>query len=99
MIVMGAMRWYAPKDERSSVNEANLASTCQTCHHDATDNFASAFGHYRPARTPVSSAESPVLFWVKLFYQALMPVMLGSMIFYIVLDIRFRLKQRRAHNV
>lgn len=95
----GSHAIYAPEDERSSVAGANLTTTCQKCHHDAPADFASAFGHYRPAHTPVSSAESPILFWVKLFYQALIPVTLGGMILYIILDIRFRLQKRKEQHV
>lgn len=81
------------------MNAANLTATCQKCHHDAPAAFASAFGHYRTALTPVSSAESPIVFWVKLFYQSLTPVILGGMFFYIMVDIRFRLKNRKKHDV
>lgn len=91
----GSHAVFAPDDERSSVNAVNLTATCQKCHHDATTAFTSAFGHYRPALTPVSSAESPVVFWVKLFYQVLTPIVLGAMALYVTLDIRFRLKNRK----
>ena len=94
----GSHAVYAPENEQSSVHPANLATTCQTCHHDAPENFAMAFGHYRPARTPVSSAENPLVFWVKLIYQAAIPVTLGGMLAYIGLDVRYRLQKRKNHH-
>lgn len=94
----GSHNVYAVEDERSSVNEANLTATCQKCHHDAPEEFASAFGHYRTARQPVSSDDTPVLFWVKLFYQILLPFALGGMILYILLDIVYRLKKRKKQD-
>jgi hypothetical protein len=89
----GSHAIYPPEDERSTVTAANLEFTCQKCHHAATSNFAAAYGHYRPIRSPVSSADSPFVFVVKLLYQAMIPVTLGSMIGYIALDIRHRVKK------
>jgi len=95
----GSHAIYAPENKDSTVNTNNLTATCQKCHHDVSTTFASAFGHYRTALTPVSSVESPIVFWVKLFYQILTPIVLGGMFFYIVVDIRFRLKNRKKHHV
>ncbi len=89
---------YGPEETASTVSADNLLSTCQTCHHDASANFTTAFGHYRPARTPASSLESPLIFWVKLFYQVLIPVILLSMIGYIVLDLRHSRAQKRTDH-
>ena len=55
----GSHAIYAPDDWQSSVNELNLATTCQTCHHDAPENFATAFGHYRPRPHPRSPTPNP----------------------------------------
>lgn len=95
----GSHEIYGPEDAKSTVSTDNLLGTCQTCHHDASVNFTTAFGHYRPARSPASSLESPLIFWVKLFYQVLIPVILASMIGYIVLDLRHsRAQQRTDHD-
>jgi 5-methylcytosine-specific restriction endonuclease McrA len=83
-----------PDDPESSVAPANLTETCSKCHHDAPEAFATAYGHYRPIRTPVSSADSPITFWVKLFYQALIPVILGCMVIFIAVDLRYRSKRK-----
>ncbi len=85
-----------PEDDRSSVAAASLIDTCRKCHHDAPPNYAAAYGHYRPVRTPVSTGESPVVFWVKLFYQSMIPLILGGMVGYIGLDVRHRLRKRKS---
>ena len=92
----GSHAIYPADDWQSLVNPLNLQTTCQKCHHDVSENFTAAFGHYRPSRSPASLAESPVIFWVKLFYQIMIPIALGGMVGFIVLDIRFRLKKRKS---
>lgn len=94
----GSHETLSVEDANAAVHADNLLTTCQKCHHDAPTNFSTAFGHYRPARNPVSTAETPVLFWVKLFYQALIPLVLIPMAFFIVLDVSFRLKERKNHD-
>lgn len=95
----GSHAIHASDNESSSVHANNLTATCQKCHHEAPTAFVSAFGHYRTTLAPVSSADSPVVFLVKLFYQALTPIILGGMFFYILIDIRFRLKNRKKDHV
>jgi hypothetical protein len=82
-------------DPQSPVAAANLTATCQKCHHDASFEFASAFGHYRPGHSPVSASDSSVVFWVKLFYQAMIPVVLVGMVGYIGLDVRHRRRHKQ----
>lgn len=86
----GSHAIYPPEDERSTVAEANLVYTCQNCHSGAEAAFTSAYGHYRPIQSPVSSSDDTIVFIVKLFYQVLTPVTLGGMLGYIALDIRRR---------
>jgi hypothetical protein len=90
----GSHAIYPAEDERSTVAEVNLTDTCQRCHHEATYSFTSAYGHYRPIQSPVASQDSPLVFVVKLFYQAMIPVTLGMMLFYIGIDVRYRVKNR-----
>lgn len=90
----GSHAILAPDNPDSSVAPANLADTCRKCHQDAPDAFATAYGHYRPIRTPVSSADSPITFWVKLFYEAMIPVALGMMVLFIAIDLRYRAKRK-----
>lgn len=93
----GSHAVFPQEDQRSMVSEANLKSTCAKCHSDATESFTSAYGHYRPVRSPASSSlDSTVVFIVKLLYQALIPITLGGMLAYIALDIFFRVKRKKT---
>ncbi len=93
----GSHAVFAADDERSSVNAANLNATCANCHADAPEGFSSAYGHYRPVKSPASStSDSTVVFIVKLAYQALIPLVLGGMLTYIALDIFFRIKRKNT---
>lgn len=86
---------YPQDDERSFVSETNLQATCTKCHTNASEAFTSAYGHYRPIQSPVSTADSPIVFIVKLAYQALIPITLGGMLGYIALDVGFRAKKKK----
>ena len=76
----------------STVFKENLLGTCQRCHPDATANFPSAWlSHYQP-----SSSESPLVFFVTLFYRVAIPLLIGVMILYVLLDlVRGRRLRRR----
>lgn len=82
----GSHAVYGPDDPQSSVASANLLATCQQCHAEAPPNFAAASsGHYRTTRG------APLLVYlIKLFYQVLIPVVIGLMLVYIGLDISYR---------
>ena len=61
----------------------NLLVKCQRCHTDATANFPSAWmSHYE-----ASVDKSPIVFYVNLFYQFMIPGVIGGMIFFIITDI------------
>jgi len=93
----GSHAVFPQEDQRSTVYEANLQATCAKCHTAATEGFTSAYGHYRPVRSPASSSlDSTIVFIVKLLYQALIPITLGGMLAYIALDIFFRVKRKRT---
>lgn len=93
----GSHAIYPADNELSSVSDANLQATCANCHAGAPEAFTSAYGHYRPVQTPASSsADSTVVFIVKLLYQALIPIVLGGMLLYIALDIFFRIKRKKT---
>jgi hypothetical protein len=72
----------------------NLLATCQQCHPEAAPNFTAATGHYRASRDLATREDAPLVFWVKLIYQALIPVTLGLMLGYIGLDITHRIRQK-----
>jgi len=80
-----------PEDPLSSVYPANLQHTCQQCHKDANIRFPQAWlSHFLP-----TLKDTPVLFGVNLFYQALISLTIGSLIFYIILDTRKRWLDKR----
>ena len=88
---------YGADDQRSSVNEVNLQATCAKCHTNTTEAFTSAYGHYRPVKSPASSeSDSTIVFITKLFYQAIIPITLGGMLAYIGLDVVYRFKRKKS---
>jgi len=61
----------------------NILKKCQVCHPGATDNFSTAWmSHYIP-----SPEKYPVVYFVNIFYQLLIPGVLGGMAVLVVLDI------------
>jgi hypothetical protein len=69
----------------------NLLATCQKCHPDAGTNFPAAWmGHYIP-----DPRRTPLVFYVQLFYQILIPVVIGGMVLFVVTDIIRRQVNRR----
>ncbi len=81
-------------DPESTVLKENLLVTCQKCHPDATTNFPTAWlSHYQP-----SPENSPLVYYVNLFYQILIPTLVGGMLAFVVVDgsKRFRRRGERA---
>ena len=81
-------------DPESTVIRANLISTCQRCHPNATDEFpASWLGHYQPSweKTPVISA-------VDLFYKLVIPITVIGMLVFIVPDAYHRFGKRKKQG-
>ncbi len=81
-------------DPESTVIKENLLGTCQKCHPDATTNFPDSWlSHYRP-----SPEHSPVVYYVNLFYQILIPGVIGSMALFVVFDGSKRLRERERQR-
>lgn len=79
-----------PSDPASSVFSANLPATCSKCHPGAAANFAGAWiGHYEP-----STSSSPLVYYINLFYQIVIPLIVVSLLSFIVLEIIHRLRLR-----
>jgi len=71
--------------------KANLLKTCQRCHPDANENFpASWMSHYIASPT-----QAPLVYYVNLFYKILIPVLIGAMVIYVILDFIRRLIEKR----
>jgi predicted CXXCH cytochrome family protein len=61
----------------------NLLLKCQRCHPDATVNFPAAWmSHYEP-----SPQHYPIVYYVNLFYQFMIPGIIGGMAFFVLTDI------------
>lgn len=77
-------------DPKSSVFRENLLKTCQQCHPDATPNFPESWlMHYRTSPT-----EFPVVYYINLFYNILIPITLGGMALFVLTDIARRVFNR-----
>ena len=78
------------KDPKSTVFKDNLLKTCQQCHPDATGSFPDSWlSHY-----DASPTKYPLVYYINLFYTVLIPVTLGGMGAFIVLDIVRRILNR-----
>jgi predicted CXXCH cytochrome family protein len=70
-------------DPASHVNPANLLATCQKCHPKAGPNWTKAWtGH-----NVVSLKRTPSLYYTKVFYAYLVPVILWICVIYVALQI------------
>jgi predicted CXXCH cytochrome family protein len=81
-------------DPESTVIKENLLDTCQKCHPDATTNFPDSWlSHYTP------SPENAILvYYVNLFYQFIIPGVVGGMGIFVVLDGTKRIRDRRKEK-
>lgn len=80
-----------PKDHpESTVNRANVTSTCQKCHTDATDVFAQSYSH-TAEQASVSEIESIV----KDLYIWLIVVVIGGMVLHNLVIFIFEVRKRR----
>lgn len=80
-------------DAHSSVIKENLLTTCQNCHPDATTNFPDSWtSHFKP-----SMEHNPGVYLINLFYQILVPTVVGGMLLFIGTDVyrRFWEKKRK----
>lgn len=70
-------------DPESSVVRANLLSTCQKCHPDASENFPAAWlSHYEP-----SLQKASLVYLVRVYYWILIPGIMGGLMLHILLDL------------
>lgn len=81
-------------DPESRVMRENLLATCQRCHPDATSNFPSSWlSHYQP-----NPDTTPAVFYVNLFYQILIPGVIGGMVVFVASDAFRRIASRRKER-
>lgn len=75
--------------DNSRVVRENLLETCRECHPDASADFPDSWvGHFPP-----SLDNHPVIFLVNLFYDILIPVVVGAFLFLIATDIIRRIRK------
>jgi hypothetical protein len=83
-----------PDEVDSTVFGENLLGTCQRCHPDATANFpASWLSHYEP-----TLGKAPLVFGVNLFYQILIPGVIGAMLLWVLIDAFRRMRGYRERT-
>lgn len=76
--------------EKSQVVRENLLETCRECHPDASSDFPDSWvGHFPP-----TFETQPLLYLVNLFYDILIPFVVGAFIFLIATDIIRRVRDR-----
>jgi len=72
--------------------QANLLVRCQACHPNATTAFLSAWtGHYVP-----SPDRYAAIYYVRLFYNLVIPATIGFFLLYIAIDVWGRRRQGRS---
>lgn len=77
-------------DANSSVIKQNLLNTCRKCHPEATLNFPDSWvGHFPPTRD-----RYPLVYWVNVFYRYLIPITIGGMIVFVLIDAGGRIIRR-----
>jgi formate dehydrogenase gamma subunit len=68
-------------DPKSTINKDNLKNTCGKCHPGASETFSQT-----PVHLSVSSGESKILKFIKVFYIYVIILTLGGMFFHNLLD-------------
>lgn len=84
----------APDDPNSTVFKDNLLRTCQRCHPDATAEFSSAWlGHYEP-----EPDKAALVYYVQLFYKIIIPLVIGGMLLFVLIDVYGRLRRKKVRH-
>jgi hypothetical protein len=74
----------------SSVVKENLLITCRKCHPDAASSFPDSWvGHFPPTRD-----RYPAVYYVTLFYRYLIPITIGGMAIFVLVDAGGRIVRR-----
>lgn len=69
-------------DPSSRLSPAHRVAACSECHPGCTEQFALSFGH-----KPATAQEQPLVYWIGVFYQAMIALTIGGMAGYIGLDL------------
>ncbi len=77
-------------DANSTVVKENLLNTCRKCHPEATTSFPDSWvGHFPPTRD-----RYPLVYYVTLFYRFLIPITIGGMLLFVLIDAGGRIIRR-----
>lgn len=77
-------------EANSTVIKQNLLNTCRRCHPGATLSFPDSWiGHFPPTKD-----RYPLVYWVQLFYRFLIPITIGGMILFVLIDAGGRIIRR-----
>jgi predicted CXXCH cytochrome family protein len=77
-------------DAQSSVIKQNLLTTCRKCHPEANLNFPDSWlGHFQPTRD-----RHPLVYWVNVFYRFVIPITIGGMVVFVLIDAGGRVIRR-----
>lgn len=77
-------------DSKGQVVRQNLLTTCRECHPDASADFPDTWvGHFEP-----TFDSHPILFAVNLFYDLLIPGVVGAFVLLIGVDVFGRVRRR-----
>ncbi|HXZ14320.1 MAG TPA: cytochrome c3 family protein [Candidatus Sulfotelmatobacter sp.] len=92
----GVHNIFPSSDPRSTINSANLAHTCGSCHPGAGTNFAIGPVHVRAQ----AKSENVVVKWIRLTYWVLIPFAVVFMFLHHLLDFirKFRRKGPRSES-
>ena len=72
----------------------NLLNTCRQCHPDANANFPDAWtSHFKP-----SLEHNQLVYIVNLFYQILIPTLIGGFLLFIGTDVYRQVRERRGRR-
>jgi cytochrome b subunit of formate dehydrogenase len=85
----GAHNIKKPNDSSSTINKAQLATTCGKCHPGANDRFAMGSVH-----VTLAEKEEPVLYWIATIYILLIIVTIGGMFVHNVADFLKKSKRK-----
>ena len=82
------------EDIRSTVNPANLQTTCGQCHPGLGEQITHGKVHVRTA----GGAEHITVKWIRWAYYALIPMTIGFMLFHNGLDYLAKLRRQKPHH-
>ena len=90
----GVHNILSSEDIRSTVNPANLKSTCGQCHPDLGEKIRYGKVHVQA----IGGAEHSSVKWIRWAYYGLIPMTIGFMLFHNGLDYFAKLRRHKPHH-